>query len=530
MLNLAVGAFGFLTTFKVSFERLVQSPLGLLKVPVPTVVPISRTFFEIDAKVVMTSAGTADTFDLTLYGLSPEVYALLEPQKTLVHIELGYADGDSEEVMTGLLTTMKYEAGECWYQARLSGLDYAYALLADPSNLVNKSYDSKSVGDIAKDLCQGPDKPASPVAANIKANGSQLKSHAVRGLTRWQALQQLARIDGLVALAKDGKFWMGRPADLGETRNDPLGDGATGKPLTAAGATLASNPLDGVDYHVAGLPALRPCDLVTIGTKQYRIESVTHELTRDGGYRCTGRALVPDASHDDAQKAGKPSAPQVARQLQQTLNNREQTRPAVNTGDVKDYTAGSSGGHTATLDTGHDAQPGMVSPSVQAPLSDNPVKLPDKPMASPFAYDNCGLVVPVYPGMRALLVNRWHDPNDAIVDGFLWTDQMTPPKNNPGDWWLCLPTGVTGNNPPSGSGVDDLIDKDGQRVIQVKGMKITVGSGLLNSVGTRPTPNSDESLTIETDQGAKVTIKGQQLELTDGQVKLTIGNGQVSIS
>src|SRR5215472_4554056 len=139
MLNLAVGAFGFLTTFKVSFERLVQSPLGLLKVPIPTVVPISRTFFEIDAKVDMTSAGTADTFDLTLYGLGPEVYALLEPQKTLVHIELGYADGDSEEVMTGLLTTMKYEAGECWYQARLSGLDYAYALLADPSNPVNKS-------------------------------------------------------------------------------------------------------------------------------------------------------------------------------------------------------------------------------------------------------------------------------------------------------------------------------------------------------------------------------------------------------
>jgi hypothetical protein len=268
---------------------------------------------------------------------------------------------------------------------------------------------------------------------------------------------------------------------------------------------------------------------VTFGKKSYRLESITHELSRDGGYHCRGRALSPDASNQDTQSAGLPSAAQVARQFHQNLTQRERQRPSVSTGDVKSYTTGGAGEHTATLNTGLDPQPGQVSPSVQAALRSKPVALADKPMAAPFAFDKCGLIVPVYPGMRALLVHGWSNPNDAIVDGFLWTEQMTPPPNHEGDWWLCLPTSVI-NGQVTGSTVDDLIAKDGQRIIQVKGMKITVGSGLLNPAGTRPTPGSDESLTIETDLGAKITLKGQQLEMTDGSVKLTIAKGQVSIS
>jgi hypothetical protein len=96
--------------------------------------------------------------------------------------------------------------------------------------------------------------------------------------------------------------------------------------------------------------------------------------------------------------------------------------------------------------------------------------------------------------------------------------------------------------------VNDLTSQAGQRVIQVKGMTITIGSGLLPDVGTRPTPGSDESLTIESDDNqTKVTFtKGQitltdgtatltvggtkgQIQMTDGTVKLTIASGQVSI-
>src|SRR5208283_1971861 len=148
----------------------------------------------------------------------------------------------------------------------------------------------------------------------------------------------------------------------------------------------------------------------------------------------------------------------------------------------------------------------------------------------------------------SLLVHGWNEPEDAAIGGFVWTADMTPPKNHTGDWWLCLPTGFDGDGKPTGSAINDLTTQDGQRVIQVKGMTISIGSGLLSDVGARPTPGSNESLTIESDDNAtKVTFaKGQiamtdgtatvtvgqtkgQIQMTDGSVKLTIANGQVSI-
>jgi hypothetical protein len=133
--------------------------------------------------------------------------------------------------------------------------------------------------------------------------------------------------------------------------------------------------------------------------------------------------------------------------------------------------------------------------------------------------------------MRSMLVHRWNEPEDAFAAGFVWTAEMTPPHNQPGDWWLCLPTQFDGDGKPTGDGIDDLIQQDGQRVIQVKGMKITIGSGLLNAVGSRPSPGSDESLTIEADDNqTKLVFKAGQIEMTDGTVKLTIGGGKVSVA
>src|ERR1035438_7036619 len=132
--------------------------------------------------------------------------------------------------------------------------------------------------------------------------------------------------------------------------------------------------------------------------------------------------------------------------------------------------------------------------------------------------------------MRTLLVHGWNDPDDAVVDGFLWTKDMTPPPNKAGDWWLCLPTQLDADGLPTGATPADLTARDGQRVISVKGMRITIGSGLLNQTGSRPAPGSDESLIITTDQGAKLTVKGSQIQMTDGSVTLTVGSGKVSIS
>ena len=240
----------------------------------------------------------------------------------------------------------------------------------------------------------------------------------------------------------------------------------------------------------------------------------------------SGRALSPDATAADQFKASRPSAAQVARTIQDNLIQRERRRPAVSAGEIDAYSADT---HTTSVKIGTAATPDMTNPTVQAPLIAAPVTLTNKPMASAFAFDKCGLVVPVYQKMRALLVHGWHDPNDAVVDGFLWTSTMSSPPNQPGDWWLCLPTQFNGDGLPDGPTADDLITGAGQRVISVKGMKITVGAGLQTSAGTRPDPPTDESLTVQTDQGAMVTLKGGQIQITDGAVTLTVGNGKVSI-
>src|SRR6266849_927064 len=530
MFSRLVGSFGFRTTFEVTFEKISSWKDGKAD-SLPTAVPISRKFFEAEVTIKMDSTGSANTFKLIIYGLREDIYKLLNPLQTIVHISLGYADGESKEVMVGLLTEKNLEAGDCWYEATLSGVDYVYERLKRPGVPFRKVYkpeDKKTIGDIAQDICQ-----TVHVNSNIAVPRPEpfTLAQSFNDVSPLEALQKIAKIGGFSIQAKDGKLWMGTPEALGVTQLTPITDGATSHPVTARSDTPGTSPLDGQDFKVAGLPSLRPSDLVTLGKQQYRIESVTHELKREGGYQCWGRALSPDASHDDAQAAARPSATQVARKVGQSLAQRERQRPAVSAGEVKEYTAGQ---HTTTVNIGLDAKPEMVSPSVQAKLRSDPVPLPEKPIASPFAFGNCGLMVPIYPKMRALLVHSWHEPDDAIAAGFMWTAQMKPPPNQQGDWWLCLPTQVDANNGlPSVPTADDLITKDGQRVIQVKGMKITIGAGLLNSIGSRPSPGSDESLTIQAGQDPKITkftIKDGEIELTDGSVKMTISGGKISIS
>ena len=518
--------FGFRTTFKVSFEKILPPVLGVsATVPLPTIVPISRSFFEADITIVMPQAGGENNFTLNIYGLANDIYKLLDPQHTLVHISLGYADGNSSEVIAGLLTEKRLTPAPdgCFYQAELKGVDYVFDQLQYPAQNV-KAYKSKqgqTLGQIATDICN-----LVKVPSQIKADGQSVDPLTYDDVTPLAVLQALARRGSYALQFKDGKVWLGAPADLGTDHPVPITDGSTSKPVTARGGTPKASPSDGQDFDMAGDPTLRPNDTVTFGKDKFRIESVTHKLTRNGGYRCSGRALSTTASVDDQKMGGKPTAAKVARAIQDNLSGREQTRPAVSAGEVGDYTEGK---HTASVNVGTTPTPDMANPTVQAPLRQDPGQLPDKPIASPFAFGSCGLVVPVYSKMRTLLVHGWHDPNDAVVDGFLWPKDVTPPPNKKGDWWLSLPTQLGADGLPSGPTTDDLTTGDGQRVISLKGMKIAIGSGLLNQVGSRPSPGSDESLTITTDQGAKLTVKGSQIQLTDGSVTLTVGSGKVSI-
>jgi hypothetical protein len=517
MPSLAQVAPGFRTGYRMTFARILPGPLDSTPpVPLSTIVPVSSPFFEADIRVDMDATEAGDRFEATIYGLGDDIYGLLVPQHTIVHVALGYDDANVTEVMTGLLTEKSLKAGDQWYEATLKGVDFVFDRLQRPLSTVARDFRNATVGQVASSICR-----TAGVDPKIAEDGPTLATISFRDRTPLDALNTLAGIAGFSLRAKDGKLWMGKPDDLGVTQAVAIDDGATSRPVAARGATADATPLDGQDFDIAGLPALRPDDLIALGTRTLRIQSICHEFTREGGYTCCGRALSPNASNDDAQKAGRPSAGLVARQLRQNLLKRDRSRPAVDIGDVRTYRAGA---HTATLDVGHDAAPEMSSPSVQATLREVPVALNDKPIASPFAFDHCGLVVPVYPKMRSLLAHGWSEPEDAVMAGFVWTAEMTPPKNQPGDWWLCLPTEIGGD-------VDDLITQDGQRVIQVKGLKITIGSGLLNPLGARPTPATDETLTIESDDNeTRLVLTAGEIKMTDGRVTLTIAGGKISIT
>jgi hypothetical protein len=151
-------------------------------------------------------------------------------------------------------------------------------------------------------------------------------------------------------------------------------------------------------------------------------------------------------------------------------------------------------------------------------------------------------MVPVYPGMRALLAHNRGLVNDAVLTGFIWPENPPTrrPPNEPGDYWLALPTGLDPDGLPQGPGANDLTDASGHRVIQAAGLRVVVGPDALPEVGTRPDPPTDASVTIEHQSGTTITIdasgavtistSGSAITLTNGSVSLTVDGSAVAVS
>ena len=151
------------------------------------------------------------------------------------------------------------------------------------------------------------------------------------------------------------------------------------------------------------------------------------------------------------------------------------------------------------------------------PIDHNHAVRMDIPYASPFAWGKCGLVLPRYPGMRVALGHRRGLAHDAVDIGAIW-DSGTGPDSQPGDWWLSLPVGVDesararaaeSDNPVPWSGPvsHDLIDADGNRVIELGSLVVRVGRETLGSAGTRPEP-AEGTITVEhTAGGASIVMK-----------------------
>ena len=167
--------------------------------------------------------------------------------------------------------------------------------------------------------------------------------------------------------------------------------------------------------------------------------------------------------------------------------------------------------YLSTLYYGQRFDKTETQPSIRTTIDtdENQIYL-NKPIVSPFAWRKCGLLVPVYPGMNALLNHNLNLEDDALVVGFVWSEQgeIVPPNGKEGDWWLCLPIDFDPSSPPSDNtkAVNDLITNSGKRIIEAKGIKVIIGNDSLGNVGIRPSEGGDDEFLIEHKSGTKFYI------------------------
>ncbi|MEU1165811.1 hypothetical protein ABZ372_37385, partial [Streptomyces sp. NPDC005921] len=309
-------------------------------------------------------------------------------------------------------------------------------------------------------------------------------------------------------------------------------DGALSPPVRAT-----------VNLAVLGHPRLRVGQVAKItglsgvpdGT--LRLTRVVHRFTTSGGYTAE-LGLIAAAAGERAQVTTGVQV--VVDRWRGMVDRARDDHPAVDVGEVTEYAAGADK-HLASLHYAQAPGPGVVAPSVASPV-DTGASMHEKPIASVFAFDRTGLVVPVYPGMRALLAHNRGAVNDAVLAGFLWPDNPATrrPANEPGDYWLALPTALGDDGRPAGPGANDLTDAGGHRIIQTTGLHIVVGKDLLPEVGTRPKPPDDDTITIEHHSGTTITVgadgavtistKDQPIRLTNGTVGLALDGSAVAVS
>lgn len=527
-------------------------------------------------------------FEITLYDL-PEKYVqqvatLVDgTTKPTVKITLGYMDTSSELVMEGtvesveaksnddkLVTTFKgresaaYALGTTFFDKQLApGLAYTDAISAVLAG------DGKSEGGhtLPPNRVSTTPKIGKPLASGT-LNNAGFQSRKMLGV-----LNEIAERAQGEFMVLDKQVFFGNPIayddyappnfDYGTnlakfspfTHEIPEEDDINfPDPVPAASVT-------GFRFIVTGDPKLRPGQKVTPKVKNYdsmspefRIRNIVHRYSSSSGYFCEGVATQQPADARTARRLDAQadrSAASVARTLRSQMNDAANSNPAIEVGAIKTYAPAQ---HQADLYFGQRPQGDETQPSINSPIDqDDGHVYANKPIASPFAWRKCGLMVPIYPGMKSVIAHNRGVSSDGFVSGFIWSNDpnYAPPSVTTGDWWLTLPIDFDSSQPPQDSAkvVNDLTANDGRRFIDAKGLKISVGSNALGTLGSRPTLGNADECTIVHSSGAAITLKGSSItmtdggspgasitiangtiKLTDGTVTLQIGNGQVSIS
>jgi len=583
---------------------------------------ISAGDFLLDADVTVTmgrdTAGT--TFTIILYNLPQNqldaLDATINPKnyQQSVKIQLGYFEANVQLVVDGIYEKIESKVatdsttGQNRLVTTISGQEKALRACSDAKYSCTLSDDN--AGDVASaaksvlsEVASDRNKKDHPGIDNLVDNTVHITG-VLKGKTATTfnnnsiltVLSEIASKAKAELLLVDGKVYLGAPI-----KYDPDPPGASGitfdpsvnlaqfskvkvkKPETASDAKTptadqADAPTDSAisafTFTALGDPTMRPGQKVTPSglqaptfsglknptfAKEFRINTVTHQLSGAAGYICTGDA-VDAANATTAREAIKPSAAGGAQDVASAIKSEAGKNPVIEVASVK--AAADKYPYQADLYYGQQRKDEQ-QPSIEAAVVADICHLyRHRPIASPFAWRKCGLVTPIYPVMKALVAHNAGLATDGIVTGYIWSKlpDLPPPPNEPGDWWLCLPIDVdatallptdaqltekddkTGkpkfdwatfkwDNFDKTKAVNDLTAKNGHRVIEVKGLKITVGAGKLAAVGTRPSEGPDDDFLIEHASGTSIHIdsKGALTINASGASVQVDSNGALTI-
>ena len=275
-----------------------------------------------------------------------------------------------------------------------------------------------------------------------------------------------------------------------------------------------------------------PDVLAALKTRMY-VRGVTHHLSRERGFVTVLRGVSIPSGPPGGEFEGwfahvSPKGPATPEPAQQDdspagelagLVRQHAARGGGRRVDVAQVRASNANGRlpaqTEKLRRGLVADDGLPYAAARLAFDDGGIDFNAAPYASPFAWGKFGLVLPRYPGMRVLLAHRNGDDDDLIDIGALW-ERGNAPASNPGDYWLVLPAAiheadrqqVADDQKPKeagGKATNDLIDADGNRIIEVGKLTVRIGTGFLQDAGTRPTVEP-APLHIEHKNGGKIVI------------------------
>jgi hypothetical protein len=484
-----------------------------------------------DITVDMKRGKSASQFNIKLYDLPLNKAKKLTNQKII--ISLGYFDLPFDKVLTGIVKEVNVSVNENQLITILKGQELGVYTLRENS-FTNSLEDVVSIKEAiekvlnTKDITKG-EITNTPEIQNISGN---LVDKTFSNYKLINILDDLARIAKAEFIVSDQKVWIGKPVQNNNYRPSPFKRGvnlAEFEPFDKEGESsdnllkpLTVEKVEGFNFTIIGDPKLRPgnpvkADVDDFKQQDFIIHSLTHKFTQIGGYICTGCAFKPCTDGNCYEREGslcRNSPDRVAETMERQNQKQQRRRPTIEIAKVESYKSGASSTekkHVSSLYFGQNFDEEETQASINVEVKNNNKQIfRNKPIISQFAWHKCGLVTPVYSGMKALLCHNLNLQDDALVAGFIWskTPEIKPPENKPGDWWLCLPIDFNSDNPPTDStkAVNDLTANNGKRTIEVKSLKITVGSSQLKNVGKRPEEGEDDEFLIEHKSGTKIKI------------------------